>query len=282
LHLRRLSRAGFDPTPIKYLNKPLKNNDIAIMNIENKWIANGQSLDAIKIVAALCMVIDHINYFYFHQSEVWMFLIGRATFPLFCYAIAVHMFRSGPETALPGALKNYGVKLLLIACLTEPISLLTRDIGTANVLFTLAAGGVLAGASFKLRDPILFLVLGLCAAFLFLPSYAEFGWAGIALPTCILALMRKKFWVWPFFILFLWAANMGDLINGLDNPDATKMQIIAFSFVVFCACSLLPVFVIQQARVLSQQGRLLPKYALHIFYPAHLLVFWVMKEFVFS
>ena len=60
---------------------------------------DGRALDAIKICAAVFMVIDHINTTLLASTRLEMFLIGRITFPLFCYALAASMLKAGPDKA---------------------------------------------------------------------------------------------------------------------------------------------------------------------------------------
>ena len=41
----------------------------------------------IKLIAAVCMLVDHIGYIFFPEQLIWR-LIGRISMPLFAYSIA--------------------------------------------------------------------------------------------------------------------------------------------------------------------------------------------------
>lgn len=224
------------------------------------------------------MVIDHIDYTFFDRGEIWMFIVGRATFPLFCYAIAANMYRSGHD--LGRVLKSYGLILMAMAIVTEPISQLTRDIDVANVLFTLAFGGVIAALSLRLKD--LYLVIAFCvfAALSFFPTFSEFGWSGMALPAVLLAIMRQKNWAWIFAAFFLLMLNTGVILSDASFNWHDVAPIMPFIFITFFGVTFLPATFIYAAKTYTQTGRLLHKYALHLFYPGHLLILWIIKTFI--
>ena len=55
---------------------------------EPKEIKTNQDTDLLRLIACLCMVIDHAGKMFFPQLD-WMRLVGRTAFPLFAYGIAV-------------------------------------------------------------------------------------------------------------------------------------------------------------------------------------------------
>ena len=52
---------------------------------------SGVSSNLLKIIAAVCMVIDHLGYMYY-PSAVWMRIIGRISLPIFAFFIAEGCF----------------------------------------------------------------------------------------------------------------------------------------------------------------------------------------------
>src|SRR6218665_1347796 len=114
--------------------------------------ADGRGLDFIKACAAVFMVIDHVNLTLFGAGKPELFMIGRLTFPLFCYALAVALFKVKDGKGTEYALRRYAPRLLLFAIVTEPIARFSRDVDAYNVMFTLAFGAAMAGISLGLKD----------------------------------------------------------------------------------------------------------------------------------
>lgn len=238
---------------------------------------DGRALDAIKICAALFMVIDHINSTLLDSTRPEMFLIGRATFPLFCYAIAVGLMKAGADKAPAYGLKRYAPRLLLFAVLTEPIAQFSRDIGpTANVLFTLALGAAVAGLTYKMRDWQIAALSVLAVALMYLPTPIEFSSAGVMLPAAFLLTLRGRKLGMPCLLALLATINMGGFRELLADETA---PVFAFMLLVALAAIVTPLYIIRNVAGLPQDGRYLPKYFLHIFYPLHILLIGLYARF---
>lgn len=242
-------------------------------------VLDGRALDFIKICAVVFMVIDHINFCLLQQQSLNMMLIGRAAFPLFCYGLAVAMLRVGPEKSPTYGLRNYGRRLLVFAVLAEPVSYFVRNIGEANILFTLALGGILAGISPKLKNGQLY-ALQLAAVVLnFAPHPVEFGAAGIALPSALLAVMQQRKGALRMLLLLLFAINAD--ATAFSSGAAAADSVFALALLGGFA-TLLPFGVLKMAEFFPADGRYLHKYALHVFYPLHLLVLWAIGHYVMN
>lgn len=239
---------------------------------------DGRALDLAKICAAVFMVADHVNALLLDDAYVGMYLAGRATFPLFCYALAVAVFKAGPARARDYSLKKYAPRLLLLAVLVEPVSLLTRDIGQFNVLFTLGLGAALAGACFTLATARLYLVFAaLLAAQFFTGGGMEFGTAGIALPAILVAVLQGRRGSWLFAAAALFLINQQDMLANLQaaaGMDAVPAFLLAGLLVAVSAAAL-SFAALRVCALLPQDGRYLYKYALHIFYPGHMVLIWL-------
>lgn len=244
---------------------------------------DGRALDFIKIAAAVFMVIDHINLIWYNGDVHGMFLVGRATFPLFCYALAVAFLKAGPDKAPDYALRKYMPRLLALAVVSEVVSLVTRDTGLLNVIFTLALAAGIAGYSYRLKD--WHLILLCIGAVLFDQFYAlwlgerhllpEFGTAGIMLPAAILLYMRGHKGGLICTLLLIAVMNLGDFRQIFSNltPD-----VVSYVTLIWFSSTVLPWWVLHWSQRLSNDGRLLSKYALHIFYPGHLLIIWGLMQ----
>ena len=235
---------------------------------------DGYALDFIKLSAALFMIVDHINTIWLHHSVILMEFIGRGTFPLFCYAVAVAMLRA-KETSLPlpdrrKIIKRYLGRLLALAVLSQPFYFFAIGGETVNVIFTLALGVVFAALSFrvKLWQMYLLYVASLFSMLWIIP--VEFGLAGIMLPSAIVLVLRGHKSAWPFLILLLLFINAGGILTELQKNPPLFVWIYPALNGVFSI--VLPWLVVDTARYMRQTDRFLPKYALHIFYPGHLFI----------
>lgn len=239
---------------------------------------DGRGLDFIKICAAVFMVIDHVNSTLLDKSRLEMLMLGRITFPLFCYALAVALFKAGDEKAFEYALKRYTPRLLVFAVLTEPIARFSRDIGdTYNVMFTLALGAAMAGLSLRMKDGVFALLCVAAAGLMYFPPRIEFSFVGIMLPAGFLCALRGRKLGMPCLLLLLTCANYGDygaLINDFSPQAAALMMMIS----LFCIVP--PIWLIRFAATMPQNKRYLPKYFLHVFYPAHMLAIWAVGRYI--
>lgn len=244
---------------------------------------DGRALDFIKIAAAVFMVIDHIDMIWFDRDIPGvLMLLGRATFPLFCYALAVAFLKAGPEKAPDYALRKYMPRLLVLAVISEGVSLLTRDTGLLNVIFTLALAAGIAGYSYRLKDWHLILLTFLALAFDYQCGpwlsdrhlYPEFGTAGILLPTAIMAYMQGRKGGFACMLALIAIMNL-EITEVIENLTPLVM---AYVVLIWFSSTVLPWWVIKWSQRLPNEGRLLHKYALHIFYPGHLLAIWGTYE----
>lgn len=239
---------------------------------------DGRALDFIKICAAIFMVIDHVNATLLNRGVYEMLLIGRATFPLFCYALAIAILRVGDEKAPRYGWRVYGLRLLILGIVTEPIARFSRDVTELNILFTLALGAALAGLSVRMKDWHLYLCVLIAVILHAFPSPVEGGAVGIILPTIILSALkgrRAAFAILVFLIFMLNIPEYPTMLAGFEPMMA------ALSVLIFGLAAGLPSYLaLCIARLLPQNGRWLHKYALHIFYPGHLLLLWAIGHFI--
>ncbi len=219
------------------------------------------------------MVIDHVNVIWLDRAFFSLLLIGRGAFPLFCYAAAIAILRADLQN--PRRLwerEKQLFRLLAVAVAAQPFYWYALGEQTANVLFTLALGGIFAKVSLQLKRWHLYSLYGAgLASTLAWPLPVDFGMAGVMLPSAIVLALRGERSVIPFLLLMIFSMNAAGMLTSTDE----KVWIILCAFAV--AGTLLPLLVLDIAKSLPQQGRLLPKYALHVFYPAHLALLKVFS-----
>lgn len=242
--------------------------------ITNELPISGTALDVLKLLAAAFMVIDHMDDILFDRTMPVMLLIGRVVFPIFCFATMAAILRGGLDSA-----KTYAVRLLVLAVFVEPISQISRQVDVANILFTLAIGAALIPyvyqASHRMR--IMVFTVGILA--LWWPDQWEYGILGAFIPSVMYLVMKEdrgERYI-PWLILMLALFNFGDISQHLIGMSE---ELLAFMVVVMCVTIFGPWLLIISARHIQGEKRIMPKYFLHIFYPAHLIILAVINEFV--
>jgi len=223
------------------------------------------------------MVVDHVNRMWLGDKIFAMTLVGRTTFPLFCYAVAVAVKKMEGNAA---RLNQYIFRLLLLALAAEPVSVLTRNEGMVNVVFTLACGALFAGLARRMKDGHVMLCYLLAVISMFLPQTMEFGLLGAALPSAILLVMENRLRFLPWLIALLTIVNLGGSTELFDHvAPAAVAEVLLVSLL---SVTLLPGLTLRIGQDLPQDGRFLPKYFFHAFYPGHLFVLWIAKLIFFG
>ena len=130
----------------------------------------------IKLLAGSTMVIDHIGHIFFPEDPIWR-LIGRLSFPLFCWLLV-----QGEDHTRN--VWRYASRLLLLAVLSQPLYQWTYSLNGSdlNILFTLAIGLLCLRGSreFPAFELPIWLV-GALLATLFNSNYIAYGIAMIGL-----------------------------------------------------------------------------------------------------
>ena len=113
------------------------------MTTQNSLLkSRSHSLDLIKWLAMLTMVIDHLRLVWPEMS--YLFIPGRLSFPLFCVAIAANVARSTSGELLTVANGRYLALMLLFTAISEVPYRYVSTSGSFNVLLTLTLGLVIA------------------------------------------------------------------------------------------------------------------------------------------
>ncbi|MBU6474357.1 MAG: hypothetical protein KGQ70_00190 [Alphaproteobacteria bacterium] len=215
------------------------------------------------------MVIDHIDAIWFHHALGIMMYLGRATFPLFCYAVAMAVIKAHalPPEETKKAIRRYLVRLLVLALVTQPFYLFALRENIANVIFTLAGGIFFADLSTRARPWQMYLIYAAAILSMLWVLPIEFGLAGVVLPAAFLQALRGNKGAWPFLIVLLLVANAG----GIFDVRHANPLIWAYIGATGLFSIVLPWLVLDAARHMRQGKRFLPKYALHVFYPGHMV-----------
>lgn len=225
----------------------------------------GAPLDAIKLAAAALMVVDHVNSALGAPPVLLAWRLGRIAFPLFCFALAIHLAR-GVDT------RAYLLRLLAAGLVTQPIfsAAFPWSPMYANILFTLAAGCAVAA---WLKEQPAWLSHAVFAAgaavILWAPMRArtgvDFGIAGALLPvamTFVLAGSRAH---------ALWLAVILVGLNFAATRPGEEAALVGTSLDFLFASVGAGAIIAAAIALLRGRPRFLPRYAFYAFYPGHLL-----------
>lgn len=205
---------------------------------------------ALKWIAIITMAIDHTGSILFPQL-IWLRWIGRLSFPIFCFLIVQGYTHTHN-------LKKYILRLTIFAIITEPVyDKAFRDTywfpGKQNVLFTFIIGLLMLYAFEKLKEPYnTFALIGFFIIAYF--AKADYGIYGILL------------------ILFLYIC--------MNNKNKMAGSIVLWNLLYIPSYQVIGGF--SSIFVFFYNGKRGPgmKYFFYIFYPLHMLVIKLIKDYI--
>lgn len=218
---------------------------------------------ALKIIAMLSMVTDHCAYYLLDESSVTyevMRCFGRIAFPVFAFLVAEGFAHTRNRM-------RYFLSLLLFAFISEvPWQLLNGADGTHNVMFTLALGVTALAAFERLQEHRI-----LCCLFILLTAWlaawleTDYEWRGVLM------------------IVVFYLLNMG-----MNTPvTLRRMMQLLFAFplmmhygIIGALLACVVIFLFDGTRGFIHGN--VAKYGFYVFYPAHLLLFFLLVNQCFK
>lgn len=218
----------------------------------------------IKLVAILSMAVDHIGSAFFPQYPVFRW-IGRIAFPLFCYCLTVGLLYTHD-------IKKYFLRLGAFALISQPFWILAFNAGdfwgnllNLNIFFSLIVSlAFIWGIKEKKWWVPAVCILLLC---LFNFDYSFTG----PLLMLIFYFCRNKPWLGAllYTLSYLPALN-----SYLEDPLALVIGGHAIGFEVFALLALPFIYLHTHSRLK------ISKWFFYAFYPAHLLVIFLLQLFL--
>jgi hypothetical protein len=214
--------------------------------------------EAIKIVALLTMTIDHVGAI-LYPNDLTLRMVGRLSFPLFCYLIVLGLESTRSTT-------RYFARLLLFAFISQVpyyFAFGYQPLESLNIFFTLSLGVLFLKLLFPLRRRSLLSVFPILLSSV-LPF--DYGWYGIMLIGCMYLLRTDVIsGVLPLI-----------LVNTLFLPVAPVQVLSLFS---------VPIILIHNGgalrieREINEKSPYLPliKSLFYIYYPLHLALLYLIK-----
>lgn len=213
-------------------------------------LIENRSIEAVKWLAVIAMVVDHVNKYLFNGSLPYMFEIGRLALPLFLMAFAYNLSR--PNVNHPRLFKRLGVFAIVssvpymllggLKWFWWPLNVFTTFIAVLLIVSLLKKKTIIAA----LLAMVLFLVQGFVV---------EYWWAGVSIGV----------FAWLYFsngsLLFL-----GLLITAIFSLTYINGNYWAVAAIpIFYLCTFNKVEI---PRI---------KYFFYLFYPLHLFVLVLIR-----
>lgn len=237
--------------------------------------AGNENTNFLKLIAILCMLVDHIGAAFFPQATD-LRLIGRIAFPLYCWCVVV-----GADYTRN--IWKYALRLLAIGLISQPCYMGALNHGWAELnIFATLLTGLLAIAGIREKRwgshiwaPILS-ILAACAVRM------DYGWQGVTLILLLYAARKSRPALAAVMIAFCLYWGNGSLILtrifGLPLP--TRVYFLPQGTALFSALSRAQFWAILALplMLLSTPWRVrLPKWAAYVAYPAHLLIIALVR-----
>lgn len=215
------------------------------------------------------MVLDHVGLYLFPDAAILRF-IGRSAMPIFAWLIA-----NGANKT--GNLKNYLLKILAVAVISQPIIVLLNYQGDPwsvklNVIFTYAVSLLVIYLSRLTKSKPLVLTVVLCAA-IFLHTTTEYGLIPLLFILFAYRFPRSITGVIVFFIVTSTLYNYFPIYSKYIIGSGHNFEI---SFIDLID----PVGFLGLVPLFFYRGKLGPrmKIAFYLFYPAHLFVIYLITQ----
>ena len=192
--------------------------------------SRSSSLDLIKWLAMLTMVIDHLRLVWPELSS--LFIPGRLSFPLFCVAIAANVARSKPGELLTPASGRYLALMLLFAAISEVPYRYISTSGSFNIMVTLALGLVIAwGVQHRTLLSGAMALIALSVAYV-LNDSLMYGVYGALVPAAVLLAIKRPgaLWLLPAALSLLSNTRSSSIVTKAMGLEVYSLLVLSAAF----------------------------------------------------
>ena len=201
----------------------------------------------LKMLGILTMTIDHLGFIFFQENLVLRF-IGRLSFPLFAFQLAVGYSHSKNK-------EKHILKMLLFALISQiPFMIFTNIVSSVfllNIAFTFTIGLLAMYAFENIKQPVLKFLITVCVLIMGFIIPVDYGGYGVALCFVFYALQSHKF-------LSIASAGALTILKIVLEQNLTK------TFILY---SLIPIWFYN-----GKKGKDMKNF-FYLFYPLHMLAF---------
>ena len=233
----------------------------------------------LKLIAITTMLIDHLGARVFPGVEV-MRVIGRLAFPIFAYCIAV-------GCVYTRNIGKYALRMIIMAVLVQPLyTLAMRDYktidflfqnykfgygiftyfyfeaGNVNIFFTLTMGILMI---WSIKEKNVIAVVTVALSIYLIQTRLDYGWEGIA--------MMLLFYIF-IEVPVAAIASVGVLMIYMGSPSFFMRWNFQYYTPQIYALAALPLICWRM-----NTGIKVPKYVFYAFYPAHMLLIYLILTY---
>ncbi|MFU2319310.1 TraX family protein [Rahnella sp. PCH160] len=228
------------------------------------------SMDVVKCVALVAMLIDHMNDILLSPSSPLLYAVGRMAMPLFALIFAFNMAKQ------PGRAQELAKRQWKWAIITQPFFAFAfydhQPWYALNILFVFAVCSQLVAWIYPRTRYCWIKSVLIIAIFAWPLSLASYGLAGIAfvlISVLMLASLSSGKIVPLLWVLSLFSLNAASLMT------APIIEVVVFAIIpTLC----LPLFVLTLIDNVEAAGkRFLPRQTFYWLYCAHLLVLGIIS-----
>ena len=226
------------------------------------------SVFVIKCIAVIFMVVDHLKYAFPALNNNFTLYFGRISFPLFAFGI-VQGYKHTKD------LKKYVKRLFIFGLVSQiPFSLFTSlptlNVISLNIYFTFILGIFSIMAYDKTENKFKGLIYALLIGVLGQITLVDYGFYGVMLIFSLYIFNESKS---KTFIL----SSLVISIKYLYRIYLTSGEYLDYH-VMNWLCTLIPIFIILLYN--GKKGKSF-KWFFYIFYPLHLLIFYLLSPLTF-
>lgn len=223
---------------------------------------------ALKLIACITMFIDHLGYIIYNGNASWLNCIGRLAFPIFAFQISEGYCHTKD-------VKKYMFRLMLFAIISQfPFALfhsIISDEFSLNVIFTLLFG-MLSILVYDKSNKILGVLTAFSLGIIAQLTKCDYGFYGVIIILLFyLTRNNKKLLVTSFSTVT--AMRYAYNILKYHKYGMTALKTLFIHNLPFAICTILSVAIIA---LYNKQKGSNTKYWLYIFYPAHLLLLYII------
>ena len=235
---------------------------------------------ALHIMAMVFMIFDHLWGVFATDGYLWMTCIGRLTYPIFAFMIVEGYFHTKN-------LKKYVLRLLIFALISEiPFNLVMSSSWIAplhqNVLWTFLIGILLIFLNEKANKKALwvrilvFIGTALLGCLLGIITFVDYNHGGVLIILMFYVFRERKWRALLGQIVCLYFISV-EVISGQFIPIELFGKTFELVVQSFCVLALIPIWLYQ-----GKQGpyNKAIRYLYYGFYPAHLLLFALIRMFM--
>ena len=235
----------------------------------------------LKLIAILTMAIDHTGVIFF-PGTLWLRLIGRIAFPLFCWGIVI-----GSEKTRNW--KRYALRLIILAFISQPFYMLALNhtLTQFSVMATLFLG-FMAIQGMRLKWHCSHIWAPLVSLLIAASFTMDYGWRGVLLIILMYLAKDSRGGLSALMVSFCLYWGAGG--TAIPRPVVSWLTSTPLNTINQGLNELLGLFKLQSLAILalplmllqSNSGIRIPKWASYLAYPGHLCLLWLLKSLLTS